>query len=228
MQRSTLIDCGFFWARVLTAATLVALGHAPLAAGAAPEPELTNARAWTNQAAVPLKIESLPNAFKVTDTLYRGAQPGPEGFKDLKELGIRTVVGLRAFHGDSDAIRAAGLQYEQISFKTWHAEEEDVVRFLQIVSDTNKTPVFVHCQHGADRTGTMVAIYRLTVCGWNKADAIDEMVNGGFGFHKTWENLVTFIKELDVAAIRKKAGLPSNNMDGNGGAACPLRLTRLP
>jgi len=174
---------------------------------AGPEPELVPSKAWTNQAATALNLPGLPNAFKVTDNLYRGAQPTAEGFKELKKLGVKTVLCLRAFHTDSELIAGTGLKYEEIPIKTWHAEMEDVVRFLQVATDTNNLPLFVHCQHGADRTGTMVAVYRMAVCGWKKDDAVDEMVTGGFGFHKAWENLITFLKNMDIEALKKKAGL---------------------
>jgi protein tyrosine phosphatase (PTP) superfamily phosphohydrolase (DUF442 family) len=39
--------------------------------------------------------------------------------------------------------------------KAWHPEEKEIVKFLKTVTDKTKTPVFVHCQHGADRTGLM-------------------------------------------------------------------------
>ena len=44
----------------------------------------------------------------------------------------------------------------------------------------------MHCQQGADRTGTMMAFYRIAVQGWPKDDAIAEMKNGGYGFHSIW------------------------------------------
>lgn len=118
-------------------------------------------------------------------------------------MGIKTVVNLRAFHDDADILKDTGLTYVRIEFKTWHPEVEDIVRLLSIVTDSNKTPVFVHCQHGADRTGTMCAVYRIVVCGWNKKDAIEEMTRGGYGFHALWSNLIKFIQELDVEGIRK-------------------------
>ena len=65
-------------------------------------------------------------------------------------------------------------------------------------------PVLVHCQHGSDRTGTMVAIYRVVVDGWTKAEATNEMINGGFGYHPMWQNLLVYIDALDVAAIKQK------------------------
>ena len=86
-------------------------------------------------------------------------------------------------------------------------EGSDVVHFLRIVTDENRRPVFVHCMHGADRTGTMCAAYRVAVDGWTKRQAIDEMTQGGFGFHSIWSNLPKLIENLDVEKIRVKAGL---------------------
>jgi len=153
--------------------------------------------------AKPIAIEGLPNLHQVSDSLYRGAQPTAEGFKSLKKMGIKTVISLRAFHSDKELLGDTGLVYESISFKTWHPENEDIVKFLSIVTDKTKQPVFVHCQHGADRTGTMCAIYRIMVDGWSKEQAIKEMTEGGFGFHSVWENLISYIKGLDTDKLRK-------------------------
>jgi protein tyrosine/serine phosphatase len=114
----------------------------------------------------------------------------------------------------------AGLAGEHISFATWHPEEQDVVRFLSIATDTNRAPVLVHCQHGADRTGTMCAIYRIVVQGWPRAEAIREMKEGGFGFHSVWQNLVRYMEDLDVEGVRRKAGLPAPDRTG-GQAGLP-------
>ena len=89
----------------------------------------------------------------------------------------------------------------------WNTQDEDVVRFLKIVTENNNTPVFVHCQFGSDRTGTMCAIYRIAVEGWNKNEAIEEMTEGGFGFHSIWSNLIDYIQNLDIDKIKNAAGL---------------------
>lgn len=154
--------------------------------------------------AQPVDKKGLPNFHKVSDTLYRGAQPTAEGFRQLEAMGIKTVVNLRAFHSDKDEMKGSGLAYEAIPMKTWHPDVPDIVRFLAVVTDTNRTPVFVHCQHGADRTGTLNAIYRIVVCNWSKEDAIEEMTKGDYGFHSIWTNLIDFINKLDIEAVRKQ------------------------
>jgi protein tyrosine/serine phosphatase len=140
--------------------------------------------------AKPIQEGGVPNLHKVSETLYRGAQPSAEGMKTLKAVGIETVINLRSFHSDRDDIRGTGLTYEHISMKAWHPEEEDAVRFLQIITNPKCSPVLVHCQHGADRTGTMCAVYRIAMQGWSKEEALKEMVQGGFGFHRISENLI--------------------------------------
>jgi protein tyrosine phosphatase (PTP) superfamily phosphohydrolase (DUF442 family) len=162
--------------------------------------------------AKPIAKDGLPNFHRVSADLYRGAQPSAEGLRQLKEMGIKTIVNLRAFHSDKDEIGGTDIGYEHISFKTWHPEEEDVVRFLKIVTDKERTPVFVHCQHGADRTGLMCAIYRVAVCGWSKEAAADEMVNGGFGFHPIWENLRSYLRKLDIEKVKDKAGIRNSEL----------------
>jgi protein tyrosine phosphatase (PTP) superfamily phosphohydrolase (DUF442 family) len=194
--------------------TGIAISHAillfALVAAAAAADQGTNAPAprdpnW----AKPITVTGLPNLYKVSDALYRGAQPEAYGFKELRKMGIKTVVSLRAFHSDGNLPADAGLAYEQISCKTWHPELEDIVKFLTIVTDKTKQPVFVHCQHGADRTGTMCAVYRIVVEGWTKEQAIKEMTEGGFGFHPLWQNLIEFIQNINVDEIKKAIQPPA-------------------
>jgi protein tyrosine phosphatase (PTP) superfamily phosphohydrolase (DUF442 family) len=165
--------------------------------------EQAGGRQW----AEPLQLPGLPNLHKVSDELYRGAQPAAEGMKELQKLGVKTVVNLRFVISDRDKLKGTALGYEHINMVTFYPVTGDVVRFLKIVTDPNRTPVFVHCQHGADRTGTMCAIYRIAVQGWSKDEAIEEMTKGGFGHHPIWKNLVEFIRELDIDQIKRAAGL---------------------
>ena len=116
---------------------------------------------------------------------------------------IRTVLSLRAFHDDSSILPAAPpLRYEQIRFNTWHPENEDIVKFLRVATTPELQPVLVHCQHGSDRTGTMVALYRIVVQGWSKEAALIEMTQGGYGFHPMWQNLTLYVMQLDVESLK--------------------------
>ena len=157
--------------------------------------------------ATPIQKVGLPNLHQVSPVLFRGAQPTHEGMQKLDQMGVKTIINLRGLHDDEDKLKDTKLAYVSIRFHTWHPEDEDMVKFLKAVTDTNRQPIFVHCQRGIDRTGTMVAIYRIAVQGWTKDEAVREMTQGGFGYDDMFPNLVTYVKELDVAALQKRAGI---------------------
>ena len=171
--------------------------------GCASTPTANRPETW----AQPVKLEGVPNLYRVANELYRGDQPSPQGMQNLKELGLKTIINLRSFHSDRGEIGDTGLAYEHITMKAWHPEEKEAVRFLKIVTDPERTPVLVHCQHGSDRTGAMIAIYRIAVQGWSKTEAIREMTEGGFGFHYIWSNLPQWIENLDIERLKRQAGM---------------------
>jgi len=126
--------------------------------------------------------------------------------RQLKAMGVRTVVNLRAGHSDASLLRGTGLGYEHLPVDLQRLDPALIVRFLRIVTDERRTPVFIHCQVGAHRTGVMCAIYRVAVQGWPTDEAIREMTDGGFGF-RGGRKVVACVEQLDVQAIRRRAGL---------------------
>ena len=157
--------------------------------------------------AIPLTRPGLSNFYEVTTNLYRGAQPSAEGMKELRAMGVKTVLNLRSYHSDHGLVSSGELKLARLHMKPWHAEDEDVVAFLKIASNTNNLPMFVHCQRGADRTGMICAMYRIVFCGWTKEAAIQEMENGGFHFYPGWKNIVEYINKVDVDELKKRAGI---------------------
>ena len=153
--------------------------------------------------ATPIQMQGVDNFFKITDYLYRSEQPTEEGMKNLERMGIKTVINLRVFHSDLDIIKKTGLLHEEVSVKPWHIEDEDVIRVLRIIRERENGPFLMHCWRGADRLGLMVAMFRIVEQGWTKDEAIDEMVNGGYGFHETWRNMIEYVKNVDLDKIRK-------------------------
>ena len=171
------------------------------------QPELhTQAKTSTTTLEETLKprkdIKGLGNFAKVSDILYRGAQPAKEGFPELKRLGIKTIIILRAKHSDAEDIKGLRFNYFNIPINTWSLNNKDVARFLNIVTDKSNHPVFVHCQHGSDRTGTMVAVYRIYAQKWKADAAMKELPV--FGFHKIWINLKKYLKNLDIKKVEEE------------------------
>ena len=145
----------------------------------------------------------LRNLYQVSDGLYRGAQPSKAGFASLAEMGIKTVIDLRAGHDESRRCADNGLHCVHIPTEAWKYEEEAVIRFLQVVRDEENHPVFVHCRRGADRAGLSVAVYRVVVDGWTKQEALAEMVDGPYRHNPKFKNLADYVEAMDVEMLRE-------------------------
>jgi len=128
------------------------------------------------------QVSGVDYAALVAPGIYRGGAPDAQGVEWLASIGVRTVVNLRHFHGRSEGaiVRAAGMRYAWIPLASTDAPEpEQVERFMSIVTDPEAQPVYVHCLHGVDRTGAMIAVYRMRVQGWSNSDALAEMEHFG-------------------------------------------------
>ncbi len=160
--------------------------------------------------ATPLALEGAPNLHQVERNVFRSAQPDATGFKGLSTThGVRTVVSLRAFNSDEPLARGLDLKLKRVRINTWNIEREDVVAALQDLRRASRdAPVLLHCQHGADRTGMISALYRILYQGWSKDAVLDEMQNGMFGYHAVWGNIPRFIRRIDVENLRRDVGVP--------------------
>lgn len=160
------------------------------------------------QWAQPLADDEIPNFHRVSADLYRGGQPTAEGFRHLAAQGVHTVINVRRQHSDQELLAGTGLQYVEIPCTAWDANQIDkAAQFLRVLADANRRPVFVHCNFGGDRTGMMVAAYRLAMCGWSKQQAMEEMTAEQFEYHDIWDDLTAFINNADVADLRHRSGL---------------------
>jgi uncharacterized protein (TIGR01244 family) len=123
--------------------------------------------------------EKLPNFHQVNENLYRGAQPQRGGLKKLSELGIKTVINLRGASEDTQKeqaeAEASGMRYFNIPLSALgRPTDEQIERALAIIDSRENWPVFVHCQRGADRTGVVIAAYRISHEQWTGEQAIAE------------------------------------------------------
>ena len=123
--------------------------------------------------------QSLNNFQEVSDSLCRGAQPSDEGFRDLARLGVHTVLDLRGGGGrsskEAQEVRALGMNYVNIPLDGFLAPSpEQVSKIFAVLNDQAAGKIFVHCRRGADRTGTVLAMYRIEHDHWTNQKALDE------------------------------------------------------
>ena len=158
------------------------------------------------------RYKELPNFHKVSDKLYRGAQPSKEGIKKLAELGIKTIVNLRGEDENTRAeqkeAEAAGIAYFAISMPGLsRPTDEMVARAMAVIDAPENGPVFVHCKRGSDRTGTIVAVYRMSHEGWTGDRAISEAKSHGM----SWMEFGMRDYISDYYARQSKARVESTN-----------------
>ena len=133
----------------------------------------------------------LPRFQQVSERLYRGAQPRAGGVQRLRELGIDTIVNLRGSgeltRAEEAEARALGLNYFNVPLPNWGRPQDDRVRrILLIIAAPQNGRVFVHCKDGVDRTGTIVALYRIGQQHWSTNDALAEAERLGMRRSQFW------------------------------------------
>lgn len=144
--------------------------------------------------AQPVIGSQIGNFFRVSDDLYRSEQPDKEDVKDLLALGIRSVLSLRQYHNDTSVAANSPLKLYHVEMDAANLKPEELKAALALIRQADK-PLLVHCWHGSDRTGVVVALYRMVFQAWSREKAIDEFMNGGYGYHKTaFPGILEFLK----------------------------------
>jgi len=143
-------------------------------------------------------MPGVTNFTKVSEKLWRGAQPDAEGFRQLEKAGVRTVINLRHDHDDFPSLRGSAMRYLWIPMRAWHPESEDMVLVLAALrrafADPGRWPVYVHCAEGKDRTGYVIASYRIIEDKWSADDAILEMFD--YRYNPVWFGNPSFLRQL--------------------------------
>jgi protein tyrosine/serine phosphatase len=132
-------------------------------------------------------LPGLRNVGRVSDAVYRGAQPEPEGYATLKKMGVRTVISIRK-QSEKKEVEAAGMDSVEIPVNPFGPLESDTIKkIIAVMTDPSRQPVFLHCRRGKDRTGAIIAAYRIEIDGWSFEEAEAEMK--AFGFSRIYYNL---------------------------------------
>jgi tyrosine-protein phosphatase SIW14 len=128
-----------------------------------------------------LNQKGVPNFGEVTPTLYRGGLLKAQGIKALKNLGINVVVDTHANDvSEEKDVQKLGMKYVAIPWRCPWPHDEVFAKFLKVVHDNKGKKIFVHCRLGDDRTGMMVAAYRMAEEDWTADEAMNEMRSFGF------------------------------------------------
>jgi len=122
--------------------------------------------------------------LQVNDHIYRGAQPSPQGIHTLAKRGVRAIVDLRAYGEGADREKkeaeSLGIKFYSVPMPPLSAPSETAMsKVLGLLDDPQNWPVFIHCQHGKDRTGTVVACYRMRHDHWPNRRAFMEAEDHG-------------------------------------------------
>lgn len=130
----------------------------------------------------------LSNFAEVSPNLFRGAQPGADGLKQLKQMGVGIVIDMRSTKSQHEekAVSELGMRYVSIPWHCPFPTDKTFADFLKVIRENPETKIFVHCRLGDDRTGMAIASYRMAVQGWSADEALKEMKDFGFqGWHRT-------------------------------------------
>jgi len=156
--------------------------------------------------AVAVAAQGVGNLWRVEPDLYRSARPESAGFRELEKLGVKAVLDVES-PADEAAAKGTKLKLYHVPMTAFGLRDDRVLEAMRILSDPANRPIVIHCRLGADRTGAMMALYRIVVEGWSKEDAIREMNEGGYHHSSLWKNLDEYVASANVDALRKRLGI---------------------
>ncbi len=150
----------------------------------------------------PIQAKGISNFHQVNDHIYRGAQPQAEGWQTLSKMGVKVVIDLRRDHeeghsvaAEQKAVEAAGMRYVNLPMNGIVAPPDEYVRKAMELMN-GQDPVFVHCKLGKDRTGTVIACYRISHDRWQNRQALDEAKS--IGLHRIEFGMKRYITSYSV------------------------------
>ena len=175
-------------------------------------------------------VPGIKNFHQVDEHVYRGAQPSDEGFKYLAKIGVKTVIDLREADDRSVAeqkvVTAAGMKYVNVPMTgLTPPKEAEISKILGILDDGGKGAVFVHCKKGADRTGAVIAAYRIDHSGWESRRALKEAMANGMGFFQfPRQNYIRAFRPRAIEAKASPAAPVSNAVAVDPPSAVPAQV----
>lgn len=155
------------------------------------------------------------NFYHVDEQLFRSEQLTEQDIGVLKTQGIDTIINLRFFNRDNndENLNNQGFTLINRPLLTWAVKPKQLAEILLTIKNQQKQgkKVLVHCYHGADRTGIVIAMYRIIYQNWTIEQAKQEMQQGGYGYHKIWKNLTNLLTVEKVAEVKKYLSISKTN-----------------
>lgn len=149
-----------------------------------------------------IEAEELKNFYKVSSELYRSAQPSKKEMKIVEEMGIKTVLSLRNYNDDKDEAKGTNLILKRVKMSASDIKDRDIIAAMKVIKESEK-PILIHCLHGSDRTGAVIAMYRIIFEGVSKEKAIEEMKEKKYGHHgKIFGNIEKYIMKSDINRLK--------------------------
>jgi uncharacterized protein (TIGR01244 family) len=151
--------------------------------------------------AAQIQAPGVPNFHQVNEHIFRGGQPTAQGWDSLAKLGVKVVIDLRRNNEDGEhfinaeakAVQTAGIRYVNVPMHGVVAPNDaDIANVLSLLNGAD--PVFVHCKKGMDRTGTVIACYRISHDQWKNQRAMNEAK--AIGLHWTEMGLKRYISHF--------------------------------
>jgi tyrosine-protein phosphatase SIW14 len=165
-----------------------------------------------NEWATKIIGSGLENFYHLDKNVFRSEQPNRKTFSQVEKFGIKEVLNLRQYHTDNGEAENTQLVLHHVKMNAANVTYPQIFKALQTIKNA-KGPILIHCWHGSDRTGVVSASYRVIFQNWPKAQAIDEMKHGGYGYHqKFYPVLIQIIEGLDVKSFQKKLGLNNESL----------------
>ncbi len=153
-------------------------------------------------------LPGVGNLWQVAPGLYRSGQPTREGFLALRDLGVTSVVNLRQTVSDLPLAAGSGVAVVRVPIKSRHVAENHGMRLIRALRAVRHGlrdgKVLVHCHHGSDRTGVIMALWRILYQGWTRQQALDELIWGDFGYHPVWANIPRYLTRADLRDLRAR------------------------
>jgi tyrosine-protein phosphatase SIW14 len=193
-----------------------------------------------NDCSVPSAADLVVNFHRVDAELYRGGRPAYRDDVYLKfaDLGIRTVmnleggdqaqrekamidrVNLRLMKDNKPPLRFVSYPIESFTETIVGAPSQKDMTALFAEIEKAPKPIYLHCQHGKDRTGMVVLLYRV----WRGEESFDEAYNEARYYHFSMWNfgLKRTLEHYRAAGTLKSLGAPPNT--AFAGVCQPERL----